>query len=172
MIADEQTFAAPVQQSDNDSFEDGDRDDENHGLDKEPLGVASMASSIANLCNTIIGTGMLATPGTFRYTGILPAIFLICLCGFTSALGLIFLTLCADTLGGRRNSFFSVAMQTIPKGARLFDLAIAIKVSVEIYNRKTANMSKVFRSLGILPDHLWSVDASGSLVLRQGSEST
>ncbi|PWN33841.1 uncharacterized protein FA14DRAFT_165076 [Meira miltonrushii] len=86
-----------------------------------------MASSIANLCNTIIGTGMLATPGAFRYTGLLPGMFLIILCGFTSAAGLILLTMCADTLGGRKNSFFSIALKTIPNGARFFDAAIAIK---------------------------------------------
>ncbi|MCO5590006.1 hypothetical protein L7F22_043975 [Adiantum nelumboides] len=93
----------------------------------QETGKASMASSIANLCNTIIGTGMLATPGAFRYTGLLPGIFLIILCGFTSAAGLILLTMCADTLGGRKNSFFSIALKTIPNGARFFDAAIAIK---------------------------------------------
>lgn len=96
--------------------------------DKRELGQASMTSSVANLCNTIIGTGMLATPGAFRYTGLLPGMFLIVLCGCTSAAGLLLLTLCADTLGGRSNSFFSVAMHTIPRGARLFDGAIAVKV--------------------------------------------
>jgi hypothetical protein len=91
-------------------------------------GRATMTSSISNLCNTIIGTGMLATPGAFRYTGLLPGIFLIVLCGFTAMAGLLLLTLCADTLGGRRNSFFSIAIHTIPRGARVFDAAIATKV--------------------------------------------
>lgn len=89
----------------------------------------SEKASLANLLNTILGTGMLATPGAFRYTGMLPGVFLIVLCGFTSLMGLILLTLCADTLGGRRNSFFSIAMHTLPRGARFFDAAIAIKVS-------------------------------------------
>ena len=96
--------------------------------EEEEQGQATMASSIANLCNTIIGTGMLATPGAFRYTGLLPGIFLIVVCGFTALAGLLFLTLCADTLGGRKNSFFSIAMHTLPRGARIFDAAIAIKV--------------------------------------------
>ena len=92
-------------------------------------GRGTTVSSIANLCNTIIGTGMLATPGAFRYTGLLPGIFLIVLCGCTALAGLLLLTLCADTLGGRKNSFFSIAMHTLPRGARFFDAAIAIKVS-------------------------------------------
>ncbi|UZJ52188.1 hypothetical protein CBS101457_001508 [Exobasidium rhododendri] len=93
----------------------------------DAVGRMTLKASTANLCNTIIGTGMLATPGAFRYTGLLPGIFLIFLCGFTALAGLLFLTLCADTLGGRKNSFNSIAMHTFPKGARLFDAAIAIK---------------------------------------------
>lgn len=90
-------------------------------------GQATLISSIANLCNTIIGTGMLATPGAFKYTGLIPGILLIILCGFTSAAGLTLLTMCANTLGGRKNSFFSIALHTIPNGARFFDAAIAVK---------------------------------------------
>lgn len=111
---------------------EGDVEDRQINLETEDdylqeSGKASMASSIANLCNTIIGTGMLATPGAFRYTGLLPGMLLIILCGFTSAAGLILLTMSADTLGGRKNSFFSIALKTIPNGARFFDAAIAIK---------------------------------------------
>lgn len=91
-------------------------------------GGASLTSSIANLANTIIGTGMVALPGNFVHTGWLLGVFLIALCGFTGASGLYLLTRCANKLGGRRQSFFSVAMKTIPKGARWFDLAIALKV--------------------------------------------
>lgn len=91
-------------------------------------GGASLTSSIANLANTIIGTGMVALPGNFVHTGWLLGLFLIALCGFTGASGLYLLTRCANKLGGRRQSFFSVAMKTIPKGARWFDLAIALKV--------------------------------------------
>jgi amino acid permease len=70
---------------------------------------------------------MLATPGAFKYTGLIPGILLIILCGFTSAAGLTLLTMCANTLGGRKNSFFSIALHTIPNGARFFDAAIAVK---------------------------------------------
>lgn len=106
----------------------GDGEEEERGDGgKQMQGKATMTSSIANLSNTIIGTGMLATPGAFRYTGLLPGIFLLVLCGFTALTGLVFLTLCADTLGGRKNSFFSIAMHTLPRGARFFDAAIAIK---------------------------------------------
>lgn len=75
-------------------------------------GNASLVSSIANLCNTIIGTGMVALPGAFVYTGWLLGVFLIILCGCTGALGLYLLTRCANKLGGRRQSFFSVALKT------------------------------------------------------------
>lgn len=105
-----------------DDGEDGVQDDQVQGR-------ASMASSIATLSNTIIGAGTLATPSAFRYTGLLPGVFLLLFCGFTAMTGLVFLTLCADTLGGRKNSFFSIAMHTLPRGARFFDAAIAIKVS-------------------------------------------
>lgn len=98
----------------------GDADDERDGG-------ASLPSSVANLANTIIGTGMVALPGAFVYTGWLLGLALVCFCGFTGASGLYLLTRCANKLGGRRQSFFSVAMRTIPKGARWFDLAIALK---------------------------------------------
>ncbi|SNX85425.1 uncharacterized protein MEPE_04134 [Melanopsichium pennsylvanicum] len=90
-------------------------------------GSASLASSISNLTNTIIGTGMLATPGAFKYTGLLLGAFLICFCGFTAALGLYLLTRCAARVGGRKNSFFTIASQALPAGAWYFDLAIALK---------------------------------------------
>ncbi|PWN48017.1 hypothetical protein IE53DRAFT_217825 [Violaceomyces palustris] len=93
----------------------------------EPEGKASLLSSISNLTNTIIGTGMLATPGAFKYTGLLLGMFLICFCGFTASFGLYLLTRCAAKVGGRKNSFFTLASQTIPAGAWWFDLAIALK---------------------------------------------
>lgn len=90
-------------------------------------GQASLASSTANLLNTIVGTGMVAIPGALVYTGWLLGVLLIVLCGCTGASGLYLLTRCANKLGGRRQSFFTVALKTIPKGARWFDLAIALK---------------------------------------------
>ncbi|SAM83094.1 uncharacterized protein UBRO_03652 [Ustilago bromivora] len=93
----------------------------------ERQGSASLVSSISNLTNTIIGTGMLATPGAFKYTGLLLGIFLIFFCGFTAALGLYLLTRCAARAGGRKNSFFTIASQALPAGAWYFDLAIALK---------------------------------------------
>ncbi|SJX62615.1 uncharacterized protein SRS1_10811 [Sporisorium reilianum f. sp. reilianum] len=90
-------------------------------------GNASLVSSISNLTNTIIGTGMLATPGAFKYTGLLLGPALILFCGFTAALGLYLLTRCAARVGGRKNSFFTIASQALPAGAWYFDLAIALK---------------------------------------------
>ncbi|PWN38701.1 hypothetical protein IE81DRAFT_327231 [Ceraceosorus guamensis] len=90
-------------------------------------GQASLLSSTANLANTVLGTGMLATPGAFKYVGLLPGIFLVLLCGAMSAAGLLLVCACARTMGGRKQSFFSVAKATVPKGARWFDAAIAVK---------------------------------------------
>ena len=90
-------------------------------------GTAGLTSSISNLTNTIIGTGMLATPGAFKYTGLLLGPCLILFCAFTAALGLYLLTRCAAKVGGRKNSFFTIASQTLPAGAWYFDLAIALK---------------------------------------------
>ena len=92
-----------------------------------PEGKATLVSSISNLTNTIIGTGMLATPGAFKYTGLLLGPCLILFCGFTAALGLYLLTRCAARVGGRKNSFFTIASQALPAGAWYFDLAIALK---------------------------------------------
>ncbi|EST04824.1 Amino acid transporter, transmembrane [Kalmanozyma brasiliensis GHG001] len=92
-----------------------------------PEGRASLISSISNLTNTIIGTGMLATPGAFKYTGLLLGAFLILFCGLSAALGLYLLTRCAARVGGRKNSFFTIASQALPAGAWYFDLAIALK---------------------------------------------
>lgn len=92
-----------------------------------PEGKATLVSSISNLTNTIIGTGMLATPGAFKYTGLVLGPLLIVFCGFTAALGLYLLTRCAARVGGRKNSFFTIASQALPAGAWYFDLAIALK---------------------------------------------
>lgn len=72
---------------------------------------------------------MLATPGALADTGLLLGMVLIAFCGFTSAFGLYLLTRCAARTGTRRNSFYSIALETLPRGARWFDLAIALKVS-------------------------------------------
>ncbi|PWY97725.1 hypothetical protein BCV70DRAFT_202482 [Testicularia cyperi] len=93
----------------------------------EREGEASLLSSISNLTNTIIGTGMLATPGAFKWTGLLLGMALILFCGFTASLGLYLLTRCAARVGGRKNSFFTIASQALPAGAWWFDLAIALK---------------------------------------------
>jgi len=97
--------------------------------DGDQLGSATLLSSIANLTNTIIGTGMLATPHSFAYTGLLLGIILILFCGFTASLGLYLLTRCAAKIGGRKSSFNNITKRSLPSMARWFDAAIALKVS-------------------------------------------
>ena len=87
----------------------------------------TLFSSTANLANTLIGSGALATPGAFRHTGLIPGAALICWCAATSAAGLLLLVACARTVGGRQQSFGSLAQRAIPRAARLFNLAIALK---------------------------------------------
>lgn len=87
----------------------------------------TLFSSTANLANTLIGSGALATPGAFRHTGLVPGAALICWCAATSAAGLLLLVACARTAGGRQQSFGSLAQRAIPRAARLFNLAIALK---------------------------------------------
>jgi hypothetical protein len=160
---------------------EGDDDDEAQRVDRQTQGKATMTSSIANLCNTIIGTGMLATPGAFRYTGLLPGIFLILLCGFTALAGLLLLTLCADTLGGRKNSFFSIAMHTLPRGARVFDAAIAIKVRGKVLKGPVRTWCQrvdssvpqflVLWCLHIILDHLRTAHASSGDIICESAGS-
>lgn len=101
------------------------------GYAQAPGGQASMLSSVANLCNTIIGAGICAMPYAFAAAGIVPGVLLVLLCGLTSYFGLYLLTRCAARLGGTRTSFFAVASAAMPRGSwdvrRLIDGAIAVK---------------------------------------------
>ncbi|TIB06657.1 hypothetical protein E3P96_00205 [Wallemia ichthyophaga] len=92
------------------------------------LHTASIPSSVANLANTIIGTGMLAMPSVISSTGLIPAVILILLSSFLSSFGLYLLHLSSTQLGSKRSSSFNaVANITYPNAAIYFDIAIALK---------------------------------------------
>ncbi|KAK0202688.1 transmembrane amino acid transporter protein-domain-containing protein [Desarmillaria ectypa] len=88
---------------------------------------ATIVSCVSNLCNTIIGSGMLTFPLAIASTGILPGMITCLFSGFVAAFGLYLLSLCAAKAPYRRSSFFAVAQLTFPKAAVFFDAAIAVK---------------------------------------------
>lgn len=101
--------------------------EDTHKLD-EPSGHASIPSSIANLANTIIGTGMLAMPSVISSTGIVPAVVLIVLSSLLSSFGLYLLHISSTHLASNRSSSFNaIAKLTYPNAAIYFDVAIALK---------------------------------------------
>ncbi|KAJ9074275.1 hypothetical protein DSO57_1007965 [Entomophthora muscae] len=88
---------------------------------------ATILSSVANLSNTILGSGMLAMPAAFSVVGLGFGLFLIGFAASTSALGLYLLALCAQRVGNRKTSFYAVSQLTYPRASLWVDLAIAIK---------------------------------------------
>jgi hypothetical protein len=84
------------------------------------------AEAMINICNTILGSGMLAMPGAMASLGLIPGALAICLSGAASAFGLILLARSAESVG-RQSSFNSLCLITYPRLAVFFDLAIAIK---------------------------------------------
>ncbi|KAG2136189.1 transmembrane amino acid transporter protein-domain-containing protein [Suillus cothurnatus] len=90
-------------------------------------GRASMLSSVSNLTNTIMGSGMLTFPLAMASSGIIPGIFTCIFSGCTGAFGLYILSLSARRTPHRSSSFFAVAQLTFPQAAIFFDAAIAIK---------------------------------------------
>ncbi|THH32498.1 hypothetical protein EUX98_g1671 [Antrodiella citrinella] len=90
-------------------------------------GHATVLSSVSNLANTIIGSGMLTFPLALASAGIIPGMITCMSSGAVAVFGLYLLTLCAAKAPHRRASFFVVAEMTFPKAAVFFDAAIAIK---------------------------------------------
>ncbi|CCL98599.1 uncharacterized protein FIBRA_00601 [Fibroporia radiculosa] len=90
-------------------------------------GHASIVSSVGNLANTIIGSGMLTFPLAMASAGIVPGIITCMFSGSAAAFGLYLLSLCAVKAPHRRASFFAVSELTFPRAAVFFDAAIAIK---------------------------------------------
>eukprot|EP00835_Amoeboradix_gromovi_P007004 NODE_985_length_2539_cov_0.269262.p1 type:complete len:317 gc:universal NODE_985_length_2539_cov_0.269262:841-1791(+) len=115
--------------------------DEQDQIHQSSAGEATIFSSIINICNTILGSGMLLMPFAFAKVGWGVAIFLVILSASASALGMWLLTrvgVLYDKLlsnpdanfNGLNNlppSFFSLAAITYPPLARFFDIAIGIK---------------------------------------------
>ncbi|KAJ7149759.1 transmembrane amino acid transporter protein-domain-containing protein [Mycena crocata] len=90
-------------------------------------GKATMVSSVSNLANTIIGSGMLTFPLAMASAGIIPGMITCLFSGSVAVFGLYLLSLCAARAPHRRSSFFAVAQMTFPKAAIFFDAAIAAK---------------------------------------------
>ncbi|KAF9785458.1 transmembrane amino acid transporter protein-domain-containing protein [Thelephora terrestris] len=97
---------------------------------KKPIklrGHATVISSIGNLTNTIIGSGMLTLPLALASAGIIPGVLTCIISGGTTAFGLYLLSRAAAKAPHRRASFFAVSELTYPEAAILLDAAIAIK---------------------------------------------
>ncbi|KPV74426.1 uncharacterized protein RHOBADRAFT_37439 [Rhodotorula graminis WP1] len=90
-------------------------------------GKATVVSCIANLANTIIGTGSLAMAHAFSGEGLIPGIVMVMVCGGAAAFGLYLLTRSAAMAPHRAASFSSLSTLTYPGLARLFDFAVALK---------------------------------------------
>lgn len=90
-------------------------------------GLATVTSSIGNLTNTIIGSGMLTLPLALASAGIIPGVLTCMLSGGTTAFGLYLLSRAAAKAPHRRSSFFAVAELTYPGAAVFLDAAIALK---------------------------------------------
>lgn len=90
-------------------------------------GSGTIVSSVSNLANTIIGSGMLTFPLAMASAGVIPGMISCVLCGSIAAFGLYLLSRCAAYTPHRRSSFFAVSKLTFPKAAVFFDAAIATK---------------------------------------------
>ncbi|KAI1001123.1 hypothetical protein K3495_g7077 [Podosphaera aphanis] len=88
---------------------------------------ASSLSCVINLMNTIIGSGLLATPHALSQMGIAIGITVILWSGMTAAFGLYLQARCARYLERGTSSFFALSQITYPHAAVFFDAAIAIK---------------------------------------------
>ncbi|KAH7913827.1 transmembrane amino acid transporter protein-domain-containing protein [Hygrophoropsis aurantiaca] len=90
-------------------------------------GHATIISSVSNLANTIIGSGMLTFPLAMASAGIIPGMVTCVTSGVIGGFGLYLLSRCARYTPHRRSSFFAVSQLTFPKAAIFFDAAIATK---------------------------------------------
>eukprot|EP00158_Paraphelidium_tribonemae_P003339 Partr_v1_DN26050_c0_g1_i1_m276 putative Solute carrier family 38 member len=118
------------------------------------LASAGIPSSMINILNTILGTGMLAMPIAISSVGLIPGVFMIFLSGFFASTGLFLLSRCAEYVG-RSSSFNSISLITYPGASIVFDLAIAVKcfgVGISYLVVIGDNMTAVASSLYNLPE--------------------
>ena len=94
--------------------------------DEESANCASPFSCFVNLCNTILGSGMLGLPYAFSRTGWVLGSILLVLCGSLSSFALHTLAMCA-LKEKDPSSFYTVAHSAIPKFTHLIDIAVAVK---------------------------------------------
>ena len=87
---------------------------------------ASISSCFINLCNTIVGSGMLGLPYAFAKTGWLLGTIISVVCALFSSFALHTLALCALE-SPPPSSFYSVANEVLPSFTTLIDVAVAIK---------------------------------------------
>lgn len=91
---------------------------------------ATIVSCVANLMNTIIGSGMLGLPGAFAGSGTVQGTFLLLLAAIFSFNGLRLMSASAIQVGitpNRPSSFYRVTNAAIPRFTFLIDLAVSIK---------------------------------------------
>lgn len=88
---------------------------------------ASVASSVINTVNTIIGSGVLVLPYTFRAQGILLGTVVLILAGLANGFGMILQGAAAQFLPPGTATFFSVCRITYPRLSVVFDLAIFLQ---------------------------------------------
>nr|NP_001106330.1 uncharacterized protein LOC100127289 [Xenopus laevis]AAI55886.1 LOC100127289 protein [Xenopus laevis] len=83
-----------------------------------------MVGTVANLVNTIIGSGVLALPSCAAKTGWAMAVILLVGSALITWVGVYLLTLCAHHLGGDKTSFGAVASRTYPWMMVVVDLCV------------------------------------------------
>lgn len=89
---------------------------------------ATVLSSVANLCNTIVGAGILGLPYALSHCGLPLGIGLLLGCSLGCCMSLHLLAASAKAVSANRPaSFYVVATAAIPRWAWLIDLAVAVK---------------------------------------------
>jgi hypothetical protein len=93
----------------------------------EETAKGTILSSIINLANTILGTGMLSMPFVFANVGLAQGVVLVTFTGMLSIFGLSLLAEVAQAMKSRTVTFNSVAKISYPAAAIVMDLAISVK---------------------------------------------
>ena len=93
---------------------------------EEDPNAASEFSCFVNLCNTILGSGLLGLPYAFSRSGWFTGTILLVVCGSLSSFALHCLAECA-LREPHPSTFYSVAQTALPKLTSIIDAAVAIK---------------------------------------------